>query len=177
MTSNRLSLTLAAAAALALAGCGQQAAKPAEAPAAAPAAVPTAPAAPAPVAAAPDLDPAALKGLLTPDETLEVVTLDATGAASASGEVKGYKTPVYAVPVAAGQTLSVAFKPSNANLYINVVDAADTSGAAVHRGEVDGPKASVSAPKAGVYLIKPFQPRAMARRDESETFKLTVSVK
>lgn len=177
MTSNRLSLTLAAAAALALAGCGQQATKPAEAPAEAPAAVPTPAPAPAPVAAAPALDQAALKGLLSPDETLEVVTLDATGAASASGEVKGYKAPVYAVPVAAGQTLSVTFEPSNTNLYVNVVDAADTSGAAVHRGDVDGPKATVTAPKAGVYLIKPFQPRATARRDEAGTFKLAVAVK
>lgn len=169
------SLTLAAVgAALALAGCGQQAEGPAEAPAEVPAAAaPT----PAPVAVAPAVDQAALKGLLSPDETLEVLTLDASGAASASGEVKGYKTTVYAVPVAQGQTLSVTFEPSNTNLYMNVVDAADASGAAAHRGEVDGPKASIAAAKPGVYLIKPFQPRATARRGESGTFKLTVTVK
>lgn len=177
MTSNRLRLTLAAAAALALAGCGQQAAKPADAPAQAPAAAPAPTPAPAPVAAAPAVDKTALQALMTPDDTLEVVTLDAAGAASASGEVKGYKAPVYAVPVGAGQTLSVTFEPSNTNLYVNVVDAADTSGAAVHRGEVDGPKASVTAAKAGVYLIKPYQPRATARRDEAGTFKLSVAVK
>lgn len=168
--STGLRLTLAATAALVLAGCGQPAetppAKPAEAPAAA---------APAPVAA-PALDKAALQGLLTPDETLEVVSLDAAGAASVSGEVKGYKAPVYAVPVAMGQTLSVAFEPSNSNLYFNVVDAADTSGAAVHRGEVDGASASITTSKAGVYLIKPFQPRATARRGEAGTFKLTLAV-
>ena len=172
MTSHPPSLILAAAAAaFALAGCGQQAAKPAEAPAEVPAAPP------APVAVAPAVDQAALKGLLSPDETLEVLTLDATGAASASGEVKGYKATVYAVPVAQGQTLSVTFEPSNTNLYMNVVDAADTSGAAAHRGEVDGSKASIAAAKAGVYLIKPFQPRATARRDEAATFKLTIAVK
>lgn len=175
MTSNRLSLTLAAAAALALVGCGRQATKPAEAPAEAPAAAPAPP--PAPVAVAPVVDQAALKALLSPDETLEVVTLDPAGAASVSGEVKGYKAPVYAVPVAAAQTLIVTFEPSNTNLYVNVVDSADTSGAAVHRGEVDGPKARVTAAKAGVYLIKPFQPRATARRDEAATFKLTIAVK
>ena len=174
MTSHPLSMTLAAAAALALAGCGQRADGPAEAPAEVPAA---SAAAPAPVAVAPAVDQAALKGLLSPDETLEVLTLDATGAASASGEVKGYKATVYAVPVAQGQTLSVTFEPSNTNLYMNVVDAADTSGAAAHRGEVDGPQASIAAAKAGVYLIKPFQPRATARRGESGTFKLAVAVK
>ena len=58
------------------------------------------------------------------------VTLDPAGAASVSGEVKGYKAPVYAVPVAAAQTLIVTFEPSNTNLYVNVVDSADTSGAA-----------------------------------------------
>ena len=167
-----LSLAAGAALALALAGCGQQASAPEAKPVeAAP------PVAAAPIAAPPAVDRAAIQALMSPDETLEIVTLDASGAASASGEVKGYKAPVYAVQVAQGQTLSVTFEPSNTNLYINVVDAADTSGAAVHRGEVDGPQASVTAPKAGVYLIKPYQPRAMARRDEAGTFKLSVVVK
>jgi hypothetical protein len=169
-----LSLAAGAALALALAGCGQQASAPEAKPVEA---APPVAAAPAPIAAPPAVDRAAIQALMSPDETLEIVTLDASGAAGASGEVKGYKAPVYAVQMAQGQTLSVTFEPSNTNLYINVVDAADTSGAAVHRGEVDGPQASVTAPKAGVYLIKPYQPRAMARRDEAGTFKLSVVVK
>lgn len=184
----RLHLTLAAAAALTLAGCGQQAAKPAEAPAEPPAETPAAvapaetPVAPpaaveAAPAAAPAIDKTALQALMGPDETLEVVTLDASGAAVLNGEVKGYKAPVYAVPVAAGQTLSATFEPSNTNLYFNVVDSIDTSGAAVHRGSLDGASASITASKAGVYLLKPFQPRATARRNESGSFKLSVAVK
>ena len=174
MTSNRLSLTLAAAAALALVGCGQQATKPAEAPAEAPAAAPAPP--PAPVVA-PVVDQAALKALLSPDETLEVVTLDPAGAASVSGEVKGYKAPVYAVPVAAGQTLVVAFASANTSLYMNVTDAADASGAAVHRGEVDGPNATLTAAKDTTYLLQPFMVRAAARRGESGPFEITVTRK
>ena len=120
---------------------------------------------------------AALKALLSPDETLEVVTLDPAGAASVSGEVKGYKAPVYAVPVAAGQTLVVAFKSANTSLYMNVTDAADASGAAVHRGEVDGPNATLTAVKDTTYLLQPFMVRAAARRGESGPFEITVTRK
>ncbi len=136
------------------------------------------PAAPAPVVVTlPVVDVAAVKASLAPDDTLEALTFEPTGTTSASGAIKSYKAPVYAVPVAAGQTLTVAFKPSNTSQYLNVVDAADTTGAAVHRGEVDGPDASLTADKDTVYLLKPFLVRAAARRGESGTFEITVTRK
>ncbi|MDO9433769.1 MAG: hypothetical protein Q7T84_20965 [Phenylobacterium sp.] len=135
-------------------------------------------AAPAPVAVTlPPVDVAAVQASLTPDDTVEALTFAPTGATSASGAIKSYKAPVYAVPVAAGQTLTVAFKPSNTSQYLNVVDAADTTGAAVHRGEVDGPDASLTAVRDTVYLLKPFLVRAAARRGESGTFEITVTRK
>jgi len=157
------------AAGLALASCGEKAVetKPSEAPAA--------PAATQPAPSAPAIDTEALKAKLPPDGTLEVLSFDAAGSAKASGEVKGYAAPVYAV--AAGQTLNVVFETTSTNLYMNVVDSADSSGAAVHRGEVDGANATLTAAKPTIYLIQPFQPRATARRGEAGAFTLTVTRK
>ncbi|HWW12034.1 MAG TPA: hypothetical protein VN018_05925 [Brevundimonas sp.] len=142
---------------------------PAEAPA-----TPAEPAAAAP-AALPTVDAAALRATLSPNETLSVVELPREGSTTVTGEVKGYKSTVWAVPVAAGQTLTATFAPSNTNLYINVIDAADTSGAAVHVGETAGATATITAEKDAVYVIRPFQPRAMARRDETGGYSLTIA--
>ena len=97
------------------------------------------------------------------------------GTQTVQGVVRGYAAPVYAVPVAKGQTLTVEFAPSNTNLYINVSDAADQSGAALHRGETDGATASLKADRDTTYVIAPYQPRAMARRGENGDFSLTVT--
>ena len=135
-----------------------------------------APAAPV-VVALPAVDTAAAQARLTPDNTLEVLSFAPAGATTASGEIKGYKAPIYAVPVAAGQTLVVDFKSANTSLYMNVIDAADASGAAVHRGEVDGPSATITAAKDATYLLQPFMVRAAARRGESGPFEITVTRK
>ncbi len=107
--------------------------------------------------------------------TLETLTFQRVGSVTKEGMVKGYAAPVYAVPVASGQTLKVAFKPSNANLYVNISDAADQSGSAVFRGEVDGETAELKASKDTTYVITPYQPRAMARRGSEGSYSLTIS--
>ena len=169
-------LTLTSVLVLGLAACSGPAQPAKETAAEATPAAPAAAPAPA-VVTLPVVDTATVQARLTPDNTLEVLTFAPAGTTTASGEIKGYKAPVYAVPVAAGQTLTVAFKPSNTSQYLNVVDAADTTGAAVHRGEVDGPDASLTADKDTVYLLKPFLVRAAARRGESGTFEITVTRK
>lgn len=124
----------------------------------------------------PPVDEAAARALVQEDgSTLETLTFDRVGSVSKAGMVKGYAAPVYAVPVAAGQTLTVVFKPSNTNLYINIRDAADTSGSAVFRGEVDGETAELKASRDTTYVITPYQPRAMARRGSEGGYGLTVS--
>jgi hypothetical protein len=171
------------AAVLALGACGGESPAPAET-AASSAPTPAQPAAPPPEAAAPvpalvlpTVDEAAIKAALTADETLEVVSFDAVGSATKEGAVEGYKSKVWAVPLATGQTMIVTFEPSNTNLYMNVADSSDMTGAAVFVGETSGAKAEIVAPKDGVYLVKPFQPRAMARRDEKGRYKLTIERK
>jgi hypothetical protein len=123
----------------------------------------------------PAIDMRAAQARVSPETTLQAVTFERAGSTTVSGVVEGYKAPAYAVPVAAGQTLTVTFQPSNANLYMNVMDAADASGAAVHRSETDGATATIAAGRDSTYLITPFQPRAMARRNETGAYTMTIA--
>jgi hypothetical protein len=125
-------------------------------------------------ASLPTVDLAVVQARLSPDETPSVVEFPRTGSRIVTGQVTGYKTQVWIVPVAAGQTLTVAFAPSNTNLYVNILDADDDSGLAVHRGEVDGPRATLAAVQDAVFIIRPFQPRATARRNETGDYTLTI---
>ncbi len=154
-----------------VAACSQQTPEPADAPQGAP--VPDAPAAIAETPL-PTVDLATLQASASPGETLTAVEFPRVGSRVVTGRVVGDTTQAWVVPVAAGQTLTVRFAPSNANLYVNVFDAADTSGAAVHRGEVDGAEATLAANKDAVFIVRPFQPRAMARRGEAGDYTLTL---
>lgn len=158
------------AGALLCAACSQpQASKPESDPAVAP------PAVAATEAALPDVDTVNAQHFIQGDSKLEVLDFAPAGTHTVQGAVRGYTAPVYAVPVAKGQTLSVNFAPSNTNLYINVSNAADQSGAALHRGETDGATASFKADRDTTYVITPYQPRATARRGEVGDFSLTVT--
>lgn len=106
---------------------------------------------------------------------LETPTFDSAGSATANGTVRGDVAPVFAVALAAGQTATVVFESASPNLYFNASDAADHSGAALHRGEVDGMTAVVTAPRDMTLVVTPFQPRATARRGEAADFTLTIT--
>jgi hypothetical protein len=170
-----LTILTASVAICLLAGCGEQAAAPV-APAAAPerAAVPEAPLEPV----LPVVDVAAAQALLTDDETVEVVDFDVAGSRTVTGAVIGYKSTAYAVPVLAGQTLTVSLEPKdNTNLYINVLDVANTTGEAVHQGDLAGPKASFMAANDGVYLVRPYQFRAIARLGAESAYSILIERK
>lgn len=134
----------------------------------------TAAQAPAPQPSLPPVDTAAIAARVPPGTTVQTVDFAAEGETSVSGEVDGYTAPVYAVPIRAGQTLKVVFKPSNTNLYMNVLDIS-TSGAAAHRGDIDGEEASLRAVQDTVYVIQPYQVRATARRGETGSYSLNIS--
>jgi len=157
---------LALVALLGLAACNQEPAKPS-----------TPPSAPAPVApkVLPALETANAVQFVQEGGALVPLEFDTEGTITVSGTVTGYAAPVYAVAVAQGQTLTVDFKTDSSNLYINISGAADHSGAALHRGEVEGKTATLTAPRSMTFVITPFQPRAMARRNESGDFSLTVT--
>ncbi|GAA0378165.1 hypothetical protein GCM10009093_01580 [Brevundimonas terrae] len=157
---------LASVALLGLGACGQEAAKPVEQPS-------------APVQAAPEVLPALetanAQQFVPEGGSLVPLELGSEGTVNVTGTVTGYAAPVYAVAVAQGQTLTVDFKTDSTNLYMNISDAADHSGAALHRGEVEGAKATLVAPRNMTFVIVPYQPRATARRNESGDFSLSVT--
>jgi len=176
----RIFAILAATGAMAALGaCGEQASVPV-APAdksPAGAALPTVPEVAAP-AVLPTVDVAAAQALLTDDETVEAVNFDLVGSTTVTGSVVGYKTKVYAVPVLAGQTLTVTLEPvGNTNLYVNVHDVANATGEAVHQGDMAGATASFVAANDGVYLVRPWQFRAIARRDTESAYSIVIERK
>lgn len=166
--------TLVALSAMAaVSACRQHPVETAGEPASAPASAPVA--APPTALALPAVDTANAQQFVTESAALVPLAFARVGSTTVEGEVSGYSAPIYAVPVAAGQTLTVAFKSDSANLYANVSDATDHSGAALHRGETDGDTATLKADKDITFVIQPYQPRAMARRGEKADFTLTVS--
>lgn len=159
---------LVSVALLGLAACSQEPAKPS---------VP--PSAPAKIApkVLPALETANAAQFVPEGGVLVPLEFNAEGTINVTGTVTGHVAPVYAVAVAQGQTLNVDFKTDSTNLYMNISDAADHSGAALHRGEVEGTTATLTAPRNMTFVIVPFQPRAMARRNESGDFSLSVTRK
>jgi hypothetical protein len=125
-------------------------------------------------AALPAADVAAAQRLVSPDETLQTLDFPRIGSTRVSGTVDGYKHTSYLVPIAKGQTLTVTLESPNANAYFNVHDAADSSGFGVFNGNSGERTARLTAPENMTYVIRPFQPRASARRNEQVPYSFTV---
>jgi len=80
--------------------------------------------------------------------------------------------------VLAGQTLTVTLEPvGNTNLYVNVHDVANATGEAVHQGDMAVATASFVAANDGVYLVRPWQFRAIARRDTESAYSIVIERK
>ncbi|MEA3277488.1 MAG: hypothetical protein U9Q81_19830 [Pseudomonadota bacterium] len=122
----------------------------------------------------PAANTAAAQRLISPDETLQTLSFPAIGSTRASGTIDGYKSPAYLVPVAKGQTLTVVLESPSSNAYFNVHDAADSSGLALFNGNSGERTARLTAPADMSYVIRPFQPRASARRNEKVPYSFTV---
>ncbi|MDP1615735.1 hypothetical protein [Phenylobacterium sp.] len=179
MTSSAIvrRLAIGAGALALLAGCSDRERDRAEPPAAeAPPAPAAAPETTPPVPTLPAVDVANAEQFVTDEgDRLETLTFDTVGEMTVEGVADGAVAPIYAVPVAAGQTLTAKLESSSSNIYFNVSDAADHSGAALFRGEVEGEAASLTAPRDMTYVLTPFQPRASARRGETAPYRLTVA--
>lgn len=123
----------------------------------------------------PPADMAAAQRLVSADETLQVLSFPAAGSVMVSGVVDGYKSPAYLVPAAAGQSLALVLSSRSPNAYFNVHDAADSSGQALFNGNTGERTATLTAARAMTFVIRPFQPRASARRGERVPYDLEVA--
>ena len=95
-------------------------------------------------------------------------------AADLNGSLKGYDSANFMIAGAAGQTLAVSFKPSNASCYFNVN--APGSDEAIFNGSSDGNSFSGTLSAAGTYTIQAYLMRNEARRGTTCTFSLHVSL-
>jgi hypothetical protein len=128
-----------------------------------------------PAAGLPRVDTAAAQRLLTPDESLQTLDFPTSGTKTLSGRVQGYQTVVYALPIRQGQRLEVTMDTPSDSAYFNIVDAKDTSGAALFAGEATNTRtALIRATEDATYLLRPYLNRAVARRGSSAdyTFKI-----
>ena len=112
---------------------------------------------------------------LSKDETLQRLEVPANRSLRVTGAVHGDKAIVYAVTLAAGESLEARLETRSTSAYFNIIDGADNTGAAIHRGEVDGMSARVTATRPAIYLIQPFLVRAAARRGESANYSIDIS--
>jgi len=107
----------------------------------------------------------------------EMVHFD-KGATSATikGRITGYETVDYVIPAKAGQTLAVTFKSSNRMAYFNVLPPGSETALFVGSMDATGEHYEGILPTDGDYAIRVYEMRAAARRKESATYTLDVSV-
>lgn len=98
-----------------------------------------------------------------------------TSATTIKGSIKGYATVNYKVGVAAGQTLKVDFKPTNASAYFNIT--APGADAALFVGSTSGASAKVKIPSSGDYTVQVYLMRNAARRNETSAYTLTIAAR
>ena len=127
--------------------------------------------------AADKADATAAKALLSQTEALTVLEIPVGQTKSIDkGQINGYNSDAYAVFVPGGAHIKVKMKTESTAAYFNVHDVKDQSGAAVHRGELDGPVATIKTDVPATYLIRPFLVRAAARRSEQAQYSLEIKV-
>ena len=109
------------------------------------------------------------------DQRIEVVRFakDASSA-TLTGSIKGNQYVDYKVRAGAGQTLSVMLKSGNPQNYFNInPPGTETS---MFIGSTSGHQAKRVLPNDGDYSIRVYLMRAAARRDETGSYTLTVSL-
>lgn len=95
-------------------------------------------------------------------------------AAAIKGELRGDQYVDYQVRGGAGQTLAVVLKPSNPQNYFNVNPPANETSMFV--GNLAGNQFKRVLPMDGDYTIRVYLMRAAARRNESSSYMLNISL-
>lgn len=99
------------------------------------------------------------------------------GGAVIAGQIKGDRWIGFRLGAAAGQTMRIGMTASNAAAYFNLFAPGSGPGdAALFIGSTGGPRYEGTLPASGDYTIQVYLMRSAARRGESASFKLTVSI-
>ena len=91
-----------------------------------------------------------------------------------SDRITGYESVDYVIDASAGQIISVDLQSDGAAAYFNILPDGDP--AAIFVGSTEGNVADVAAPADGTYLVRVYQMRASARRDEVAQYSVAVAL-
>lgn len=91
-----------------------------------------------------------------------------------NGTIKGEQTRDYVVRANAGQTMSVRLNGAPI-VYFNILPPG-SDGMAIHIGSIAGNSFSGTLSTSGAYKIRVYQMRASARRGETGSYRLSISV-
>jgi hypothetical protein len=94
--------------------------------------------------------------------------------ATIKGSIQGDQTVDYKLRAAAGQSMVVNFKPSNASGYFNVLPPGSEE--ALFVGSTSGNRFETTLPASGEYTIRVYLMRNAARRSEKTSYTLEVGV-
>lgn len=95
-------------------------------------------------------------------------------AATMTGSIKGDQDRTYTVDARAGQTMTVALKATKGSVEMNVY--APGNETAISLGSTDPYKFTTVLPTTGRYRVQVYQMRASARRGETASYNLTISI-
>ncbi len=112
----------------------------------------------------------------TAQQRITVVFKKGSSASTITGSIKGDQSIDYTVNARAGQVLTVAFKPTNASAYFNVM-APGSNGEAMFIGSSAGNNFSGALPASGNTTIRVYLMRSAARRNETARYTLNIAVK
>ena len=91
-----------------------------------------------------------------------------------TGQIKGEQTVDYVLTAAAGQTMKVSLKTSNASNYFNVLPPGSETAIAI--GSTVGTEWSGTLPEKGDYRIRVYLMRNAARRNAVAKYTLSVGI-
>ncbi len=117
-----------------------------------------------------------LSGLSFAQDTRTETVKFKRGASSTSiaDSITGYEAVTYVVGVSAGQRMSVQLDTDNSSNYFNVT--APSASAALFNGSINGNTTSFVIPSSGDYKIDVYLMRNAARRGDTASYDLTISV-
>jgi hypothetical protein len=113
--------------------------------------------------------------LLAAGEIREEALTLSQGSLRLKGSLKGYEIVDYLLPVAAGQSLQVHFRPDNLAGYFNLLPPGSQD-VAIFIGSSAGNDFADTLSKAGTYRIRVYLMRSAARRNETLQYALEVSL-
>jgi hypothetical protein len=117
-----------------------------------------------------------LSGLSFAQDTRTETVKFKRGASSTSiaDSITGYEAVTYVVGVSAGQRMSVELDTDNTSNYFNVT--APGASEALFNGSINGNNTSFVIPSSGDYKIDVYLMRNAARRGDTASYDLTISV-